>query len=242
MHPAIEIAFVTFLTLLWPVYIARIEYPRLRAAIAAGDPRARERGYRSTIIQEWPIAAIAIALWLTAGRPLEALRLTLAQPWRTGLGLAAALFVVAVFAAQRRAIHARPELWPVVRRKFGEAEPLIARTPRELAWWYPVSITAGVCEEILFRGYLTALIALVMPWFLAAVIANLVFGAGHLYLGRTGAIRAGIVGLVLSLLVALTGSLWTAMLLHAAIDIHSGVLGYAAMRAETSSQPAAVAG
>jgi membrane protease YdiL (CAAX protease family) len=68
-------------------------------------------------------------------------------------------------------------------------------------------------------------------------VACLTFGFAHLYLGARGAIRAGIAGVVMSGVVAFTGSLWVAMVLHATIDLHSGAIGSAAMTA--TSEPVA---
>ena len=111
-------------------------------------------------------------------------------------------------------------------------------TAQEARLWVALSTTAGVCEEILFRGYLIAVLA---GWMrpalgagvaigLAYVGALVLFGFAHVYLGRTGAIRAGLAGAAVAGLYALTGSLWVPMLLHAAVDLHSGRLGYEALR------------
>ena len=60
----------------------------------------------------------------------------------------------------------------------------------------------------------------------AVIVASILFGLGHVYLGLVQVPKTAIIGLLLAIVVALTGSLWPAMLLHAAIDWNSGELGF----------------
>ncbi|MFI5370885.1 MAG: CPBP family intramembrane glutamic endopeptidase, partial [Candidatus Eisenbacteria bacterium] len=205
MSLALDLGLVALFALLWPLYAWRVEYPRLLAALARGEEAARGRACRRTILQQWPLAIMAVALWLGAGRPVTAIGLGLPHPWRVAAGLLVAAALVAALAAQRRAVRARPELLGRVRAQLGRAGALVPRTARERRWWVPLSITAGVCEEILFRGYLAALLATWIGGIPAALAASVIFGFAHLYLGRTGAIRAGIVGGVMAVFVGLTG-------------------------------------
>ena len=231
MRLVLDLAVVLAFAVVWPLISWKIEYPRLLADVARGDRTARTRAYRRTLIEQWLFVLAALAVWIGFGRPVATLGLHLAHPWRIAIGLAVAVGVVLYLAAQRRAVLARPHLFAVVREKLGSAGPLVPHTAGERRLWVPLSITAGICEEILFRGYLTALLASWLGPIAGVAIACLMFGFAHAYLGRRGAIRAGIAGVVMSVVVALTGSLWVAMVLHAAIDMHSGALGSAAMAA-----------
>ena len=58
----------------------------------------------------------------------------------------------------------------------------------------------------------------------------MLFGAGHSYQGKKGAIRATLVGAVLSLFVVATGWLVPAMIIHALVDASSGTVGYLLLR------------
>jgi membrane protease YdiL (CAAX protease family) len=91
-----------------------------------------------------------------------------------------------------------------------------------------VAITAGVCEEVLVRGYLLWYFATLSPLPVAVLVSSALFGAGHIYLGRSHAVRALVVGLFMCGLVIATHSLWPAILLHAAIDGVSGELAFRA--------------
>jgi membrane protease YdiL (CAAX protease family) len=57
-------------------------------------------------------------------------------------------------------------------------------TVPEFIVWFGVSLTAGICEELIFRGYLLQqLIALSGRPIVSVVIAALLFGSVHLYEG-----------------------------------------------------------
>jgi membrane protease YdiL (CAAX protease family) len=90
-----------------------------------------------------------------------------------------------------------------------------------------VSLTAGFCEELLYRGFLTWLVASYVGLPAAIGVVTVVFGLAHASLGRRGMVNAGLVGLVMSFIVVLTGWLVPAMIVHALIDIASGDVGFA---------------
>ena len=77
-----DLALVALFVLAWPLYSWRIEYPRLLAALTRGNVAARARGYRRTMLEQWPLAIAAVVVWVHAGRAPAALGLTAAHPWR----------------------------------------------------------------------------------------------------------------------------------------------------------------
>jgi membrane protease YdiL (CAAX protease family) len=90
---------------------------------------------------------------------------------------------------------------------------------------------------VMYRGYIWWYLAVwTGPW-AAAAISSLLFGAGHLYLDRKAAVKAGIVGAVMAGIVLGCGSLWPAMIIHAAIDINSGSLTFHALRRSQGGSP-----
>ena len=92
----------------------------------------------------------------------------------------------------------------------------------ERRWWVFVCITAGVCEETLFRGFLLHYLH-VFPWTLnltlALLISSVIFGFNHLYEGAGGVAGAVIVGFLFGLLFLLTGNLLLPIILHGVIDL-----------------------
>jgi uncharacterized protein len=92
-----------------------------------------------------------------------------------------------------------------------------------------VSLTAGICEEVLFRGDFIWSFEPWLGWWGAAGLSLPFFAAAHAYQGLNGAIRCAIVGAVLTLVVAIFGSLLPAIALHAVIDIGSGTIAWLAL-------------
>ena len=93
-------------------------------------------------------------------------------------------------------------------------------------WLFVVlCVAAGVCEEIVFRGFLPLF---VLPWFgdymLAALPVSLVFGILHAYQGAHGVARTALLGLLLAAGASMTGSLLPSMLAHAALNLLIGLV------------------
>jgi CAAX protease family protein len=107
---------------------------------------------------------------------------------------------------------------------------ILPHTPLELLCFLALSLTAGFCEEFLFRGYLIWFLQPGLGWWGAAGVAALVFAVGHSYQGLSGILRTGILGIIMTLVFFITRSLWPAIALHALIDIGSGVMGWLILR------------
>jgi membrane protease YdiL (CAAX protease family) len=121
---------------------------------------------------------------------------------------------------------------PKLRAQFGELEMILPHSLAELRWFTAASLTAGFCEEFLFRGYLIWAFAPLLGWWGAAVLSLAVFTAAHAYQGKGGAMGAAFAGGIITLLVALTGSLFPAIVLHALMDASGGVIAWLNFREE----------
>ncbi len=113
-----------------------------------------------------------------------------------------------------------------IRAKAGKAAKklpfLLPSSPQERRWWWLVCITAGVCEETVYRGFLlhyfhTLPFHLSLTW--AMVVASAIFGIGHLYQGVAGGVQTAIVGFVFAGMFVMTGSLVVPIVVHAVMDL-----------------------
>ena len=89
-----------------------------------------------------------------------------------------------------------------------------------------MALTAGICEEFIFRGFVIAALfgAGLSSW--AAVIASsLMFGVAHLYQGKGGSVGTGILGLLFASIRIAYGSIFPVVIWHAVLDIVAGVAG-----------------
>jgi uncharacterized protein len=199
-------------------FVGRIRYRRLLGSIGR-DPSARLRHYRRGITVEWIGAAVVGGLALLAHSRLRSLWPPGAEPAVAAQvpGIAVALVLVtAVYrfpgAGMRRALAV--QLRPVA--------ALLPRTPAERATFALLAVTAGVCEEVLYRGFGLAALRWVAP---GASHAGLIaatataFGLAHLYQGAMGVALTGLVGAYFAWIAIATGSLVPVILLHALLDL-----------------------
>lgn len=106
---------------------------------------------------------------------------------------------------------------------FKRLDFFLPTTREERLWFAALCITAGVCEEVLYRAYLIRYLS-DFPWHiglgLALVVSSVCFGLGHGYQGLSGILSTGLVGAMMSAIFFATGSLWLPMILHAFIDLN----------------------
>lgn len=99
---------------------------------------------------------------------------------------------------------------------------LIPKTPVERFLFFWVSVTAGVCEEIIFRGlmlYYFSHLPFDLSIFAIGLISSLLFGIVHLYQGWKGVLQTAYLGAILFFLYVGTGTLWVPIVLHFLIDV-----------------------
>lgn len=108
-------------------------------------------------------------------------------------------------------------------RKQGAAFPgILPNTALECAAFALLSLTAGLCEEILFRGFMIRFLVespLQLGMLAALVISSTVFGLNHAYQGAKGMVSTAISGLGFGLVFVLSGTLVPCILLHALVDL-----------------------
>jgi membrane protease YdiL (CAAX protease family) len=208
------------------------DFQRLKRWIAEGRSDARTRTYNWILVMEWGLTLGLLAWWLADGRSLARLGLVpAAGGWQwlaIGLGLVGTGFMI----WQMFSVLRNPDELAKVRDKMGELSGLAPQTPGEVRLFGAVSLTAGVCEEILYRGLLMAALAPAIGTWPAVVLSSLIFGLGHAYQGPGGIAKTALIGLVMALLTVFSGSLFIPMLLHTVIDLTSGRLMGAAQRSE----------
>jgi membrane protease YdiL (CAAX protease family) len=111
----------------------------------------------------------------------------------------------------------------------------VPRTTGEYRGMIVVALTAGVCEEFLFRGFVTWYFLEFWPGsrvglILAVTISAILFGFAHIYFGVRQVWVSAVVGAFFAAVVLAAGSLLPAMIVHAAMDLNSFDLGYRALR------------
>lgn len=101
---------------------------------------------------------------------------------------------------------------------------LLPTTKIERKWSIFVAITAGICEEIIYRGfvihYLSSL-PLDLEKIHLLILSAIIFGFAHIYQGWKGFLFTGLIGFVFARIYLETGSLLFPIILHIIIDMRS---------------------
>jgi membrane protease YdiL (CAAX protease family) len=101
---------------------------------------------------------------------------------------------------------------------------LLPKSWGEAAVWIAISITAGTCEELVYRGYLQRQLWSFTKSLPAAILLqSLIFGAGHIYQGWKPALVTAIYGMVFGLVAAWRRSVVPGMIAHSALDVIGGL-------------------
>jgi uncharacterized protein len=197
------------------------------------DDGARRSFYGRLLVLEWGLAVLALVVWLSApGVDAAAVGLRWPQSWPGPIAVAATVLVLGFVVVSTRALRSGGLARAAELRRPGEgrhAEPavhatlaLLPRTTTERRLFTLVGITAGVCEEWLYRGFLLAVVAAVGGGLATPVlvaIGALAFGLAHAYQGVAGIVTTGVLGGVMAGLYLGTGSLLLPVVLHALIDL-----------------------
>jgi membrane protease YdiL (CAAX protease family) len=170
--------------------------------------------YASSAISLWMLAFVTAPVSMLSG--FTAADLGLRVPPPGPFLVAAAGVTVAAIAILFIMSAAGIRESPLTRR-------LIPVSRREKLAFTGLSVTAGICEEFVFRGFLLyILIALRGPTF-AVLLSSAAFGWLHAYQHPGGAFRAALLGALLCVPPLVTGSILPAVVAHAAIDIIAGL-------------------
>ena len=201
-------------------------WPSLLRRVTAGESGARIRFYGITLVGEWLPTLFVIARWKMLARPWSALWLLPPHGGRLVASAVAALAVAVLFLSQIRALsRLSPAKRSALRSRVGQVTALIPHTSREHRWFMLVSLTAGICEELLYRRFLVWLLQAWIGFGWAAVVSVVAFGAGHAYQGKE-VVRPTVVGAALQGLAIITWSILPGIVVHALLDAMSGTAGY----------------
>jgi membrane protease YdiL (CAAX protease family) len=103
---------------------------------------------------------------------------------------------------------------------------LIPRSTVETAVYVALSLTAGFCEEIIFRGYFQKQFALAARSSAIGVLAQAaLFGGGHGYEGWQRMLIIAAMGILLGSVAAWRNSLRPGMIMHSWQDLLAGIAG-----------------
>ncbi|HBJ83434.1 MAG TPA: hypothetical protein DDZ88_06080 [Verrucomicrobiales bacterium] len=224
---------VVLIGVAYPLCFTLDWYRRLLPRLQAGGACARVRLYRQGMIELWVLTLAVLSWWLWSGRAATAVGLGVPSGWAFWIGALVTVGLAIILGRQVATVRSSAEARAQVLKQFGGVAGLmVPRDRHERRLWMGLSLTAGLCEEVLYRGFLIWYLNLLLPGVAAVLLAAIVFGLAHRYLGwKDGVLRATIAGVVLGVAYLVTGTLWVPIALHVILDVSSGLTGSAAFEA-----------
>jgi membrane protease YdiL (CAAX protease family) len=181
--------------------------------------------YFSTIVFQW--VAAGIVAWRVYARGVSAQELGFSfrnagELIPTAVAGAAVLGLLHWWNLRRMGRHSeqrRSQLRAI-------AERILPHSRAEMIPYAGLALTAGICEEFLYRGFaMAALFRAGLPGWSVVVLSAVLFGLAHLYQGRSGLAGTLLLGLLFGTVRILCDSIMPLMLWHAAVDLVAGATG-----------------
>jgi CAAX protease family protein len=217
---AVKHALAAVLLVVYPAW----DYFDTRLLRSGTDSREKLRYYQRTFGFEW--IAAALALWSMGPRlflfpsGLPAFATGHATAYRVA-GYAISLLVIWLILSPHIQALRKPQVKDKLRKALARMQFFLPKTHKEARWFLVLSVTAGTCEEVLYRGFLIRYLGR-EPGQLGMIggvlVAVLAFGAAHLYQGVQGFLNSAIGGLLFAVVFLLTGNLVLPILFHIAAD------------------------
>jgi len=205
--------------------LAVIAASAVRGYLRTGHMRAgldlnRISLYERTLLFEWLLLGLVLwGVWLNGCSLFE----VLGERWRSGkqvlvdVGLGMLFLISSILVTSIIAGHGESANTSV--------QFLLPRTGNEKALWVALSITAGICEEAVYRGYLQKQFSAMMRSVPAGIaLSALLFAGSHLYQGSARATVIAVMAVCGGILAQWRGSVRPGMIAHGLQDLLGGFL------------------
>lgn len=194
------------------------------------SPKQKIALYYSNGLLMWLASFLILGVWLYNGRSLSLIGF--GTPILSLSVLACTLIFIGLYAGDLFFETFIPARRQKTIDKLAENTPFLPSNGKELAHFTFAAFTAGVCEEIIFRGFLiNYLLAFsghtVIGQWSAILLPALLFSVVHIYQGHKAVLKILIAGILFGLIYYLSRSLLIVIILHFALDM---VSAYVAMR------------
>jgi membrane protease YdiL (CAAX protease family) len=180
--------------------------------------------YGITIAWEWALAGIAywgLRLRKTPLREVLGERRRGASEFFVDLGIAGVFWIVSMVLLAIVAVLLKLLHLETAQKQISALAP---SSIAEVVLWIALSVSAGICEEFLFRGYFQRQFARATGrlW-VGVIVSSILFGGAHGYEGIAGMLMITVFGVLFSLLAIRRESLRAGMIAHAWHDSISGI-------------------
>lgn len=185
--------------------------------------------YKASILWSWLPSLIIVPAVIISGHSLKELGFILPRAHINNVSptfFYIALLLSALYFAYNTYCILSFRMSDTVREHHAQKIPLLLKsilpvTRKEKQMWVVLSITAGITEELLYRGYFFFSMFLLFANIHPSIVigsSTLLFAIGHIYQGKE-VIKPALAGLFLCLVYYYTGSLYIVIILHTFQDL-----------------------
>ncbi len=199
------------------------------------DTQMKKQVYYHNGIFQWVVVGFILLTWWGSSRLFVDLGFQLGTWTPTAWALVAIFLVLYLFDVWWELRNSAKIL--ETKTKWLKEIPILPTNFEEFKHFLFVAFTAGVCEEIIFRGFMIHYFLAVnenneLGSWLSILIPACLFALGHLYQGEKAVIKILVMATLFGWIFLLTKSLLLLMLLHFLVDVLGGYLAYRILKNE----------
>ncbi len=195
----------------------------------------KKRIYISGSLTLFILALLLILVWMIYKRSFSGLGFTLPvedNEWIWWLSAFILLYIVDVTRSLLMAKDLRQSI-----RRWKDRTPFTPTKWQEIPLYLVMCVSAGICEEIIYRGFLITYFLQVFrgtgnPELWALSIPAILFAGGHYYQGARAVLKIFVLSVLFGLIFLRSGSLLPVMILHFLIDAAGGFFSLKYMSSE----------
>jgi membrane protease YdiL (CAAX protease family) len=199
-------------------------------------PDVRILYYRTQVLWEWSWVVVLVVITIPISQPLAWIGLAL--PNLYGWFILAALLLgvgLSIILLRRN-----PRALESMQHSIEASSIFLPTTPTERKWFVVAALTAGICEELLYRGFLTRYLSIYFPSFgflVVSILSGIIYGLSRAYQGLRGILQTALTGFSYAIIFYLSGNLLSSfgttpasgvigsllpvMVFHAAVDLRT---------------------
>jgi uncharacterized protein len=181
--------------------------------------------YASTIAFQW--ICLAVTAWRAWARGLGVAELGITVPDAKRIAIAAVTGAAILGTAHWMNLRRMGRMQPEARGFFQRlAERIFPQSDVEKLLYFALALTAGICEEFLYRGFAMAALARAgFPVWAVVAASSAIFGLAHLYQGRRGVLATLAFGILFGIARIAYDSLVPVVVWHVTVDAVGGLVG-----------------
>lgn len=193
----------------------------------------KKRIYISGSFSLFVMGAVVMLVWLWFKRPLADIGLTQPVNFSSWWWIAIA-FILIYLADSFITLSTKKEIDKAI-EDFKKRTPFLPTKKSELPEYLLLCFSAGVFEEIVYRGYLINYCWYLFDGFnyqqmLSVFLPAFVFSIAHFYQGAKAVIKIFVLAVLFGYLFIFSGSLLVVMILHFLVDAVGGLLAIKYMK------------